>query len=155
MSRKYTLYFDGGSRGNPGVAGCGAVLYDSDDVEVDSLYFYCGADKTNNHAEYVALLKGLMMAKEHGANFGDLTVRGDSMLVIKQCKGEFKVRDRGLSILHRQIKDLVSDVTGVDFGNIADVFSKFEHVRREKNKRADELSNIAMDTKGTNKNFNY
>lgn len=152
-SRKYTIYFDGGSRGNPGVSGCGAVLYDDAGKDVDSLYFYCGSDKTNNYAEYMALLKGLEMAEWQGINFGDLTVRGDSQLVIKQCKGEYKVRDKGLAILHGEIKQFVSDVTGVDVENISDVFANFEHVPREKNKRADELSNIAMDTRSSSRNL--
>ena len=141
MIMTYYLYFDGGSRGNPGIAGSGAVLNDSNMNELESTWFYCGDDKTNNFAEYTGLLKGIEMVLAKGIDTTKVVVRGDSLLVIKQCKGEFKVREPTLIILREKIKKMVTT------SNISDSFAKFEHIPRAQNKRADELSNIAMDKK--------
>ena len=132
----YYLYFDGGSRGNPGIAGSGAVIYDDKMIEIYSVYYYCGDKMTNNYAEYTGLIKGIEMLVKNSIAFKDVIVRGDSQLVIKQCKGEFKVREPTLVLLHQQVKNLLGNGS----------FNKLEHVPRAQNKRADELSNMAMNS---------
>jgi len=127
------IYIDGGSRGNPGPAAAGVVLHDADTNElVDEAGFYLGK-ATNNFAEYQGLLKSLDLAKQHGAD--ELTIRSDSELMVRQVTGVYKVKSDALKPLHAEaVKKL-------------DAFSdwNFEHVRREKNKRADELVNITLD----------
>ena len=143
----FYLYFDGGSRGNPGISGSGAVLYDNEMREVDSVYFYCGNDKTNNFAEYSGLIKGVELLVRLGIDFKDVVVRGDSLLVIKQCKGEFKVKEPTLVKLHATLGETVSSKP------ISHAFNKLEHVPRAQNKRADALSNVAMDTLASTPTF--
>jgi ribonuclease HI len=133
MSDKETvqIYADGGSRGNPGPAGCGAVIMRGDQV-IDSVSEYLGKT-TNNVAEYSGLLRGLEKAKALG--FDQVEVRMDSELVVKQMNGEYRVKHPGLIPLFQKAKQLVS------------AFREFKivHVRREENKRADALANRAMD----------
>ena len=129
---KYVLYFDGCSKGNPGVGGAGAVLY-KDGLEVWGSSQKVGDKVTNNVAEYKGLIMGLheVFTRE----IKNIVVRGDSQLVIKQMKGEYKVRSSTLVEYHQQAKLLEKY-----FDRIV-----FEHVYRDKNKRADELSNMALD----------
>lgn len=141
----YCLYFDGGSRGNPGVSGCGAVLCDGSGKELASCYYYCGDLHTNNHAEYMGLSKGIEMVLKLGIDPKTVKVFGDSKLVICQCKGEFKVKNDALKILHEKIKTQL----GIHYQTIGSMFADFQHIRRTENKRADELSNIAMDLKAS------
>lgn len=129
---KYVLYFDGCSKGNPGLGGAGAVLY-KDDVEVWGASQVVGTKVTNNIAEYSGLIMGLN--EVFTRNIKTLVVRGDSQLVIKQMKGEYKVRSSSLIEYYQQAKLLQRY-----FDHIM-----FEHVYRDKNKRADELSNMALD----------
>ena len=140
----YTLFFDGGARGNPGIAGSGAALFDKHGVEVDCCWHDCGADKTNNFAEYTGLIKGVEMLIKNKLDFSTVTIKGDSMLVIKQCKGEFKISNPGLKQLYAELKALVEGVVGVKGVSVSSHFKSFEHVPRADNKRADQLSNIAM-----------
>jgi len=133
MSDKETvqIYADGGSRGNPGPAGCGAVIMKGDQV-IESVSEFLG-QATNNVAEYTGLLRGLEKAKALG--FDQVEVRMDSELVVKQMNGEYRVKHPGLIPLFQKAKQLVS------------AFREFKivHVRREENKRADALANRAMD----------
>jgi ribonuclease HI len=128
---KYILYFDGCSKGNPGKAGIGAVIY-AEDEEVWADCSYIGDKVTNNQAEYNALILGLNKAIQ--MNITTLLVRGDSLLVIKQLCGSYKVKSMELLLLYNKVNELTKQ-----FNNI-----KFEHVYREYNKRADKLSNIAL-----------
>lgn len=126
------LYTDGGSRGNPGPSASGyALLTDSGDL-IESAGEYLGVT-TNNQAEYQALKLGLEAARRHGAR--EVKVYMDSMLVVNQMKGIFKVKNRDLWPIHDSIKQLL---TG--FGTVA-----FTHVPRELNKLADAEVNKAMD----------
>lgn len=130
---KYVLYFDGCSKANPGPAGCGAILY-KNDCEFAFVSEYLG-HQTNNYAEYMALIKGLELAISHGADGDSLLVRGDSMLVINQMKGIWKVKNAHLQTLHLQAKQLQFKIPrGVTF----------EHIYRNLNARADELANAAL-----------
>ena len=123
---------DGGSRGNPGPAGYGVRFTDADGNVVAEFSEAIGI-ATNNVAEYRGLLAALRYAKEHGCT--NLTVRSDSLLLVCQMRGEYKVKNPGLQALHAEARRLVWELGRV----------RFEHVRREFNADADRLANEAMD----------
>jgi len=122
---------DGGSRGNPGPAGYG-VHIEQDDGTVVELKESLGLT-TNNVAEYSGLIAALRWAASHGIS--RLHVRADSELLVKQMRGEYRVKSPGLQPLFEQARALARQI-----GNVT-----FEHVRREFNKDADRLANEAMD----------
>jgi probable phosphoglycerate mutase len=122
---------DGGSRGNPGPAGYG-VRIEREDGTVVELKESLGT-ATNNVAEYNGLLAALRWAIAHGIE--RLHVRSDSELLVKQMKGEYRVKNAGLQPLYEDARGLVRRIHHV----------RFEHVRRELNKDADRLANEAMD----------
>ncbi len=127
------LYSDGGSRGNPGEAAIGYVIYDEKDEAIYKKARPIGI-ATNNIAEYTALLEGLQKILDLKGH----SVRAylDSELVVKQIKGEYKVKNMDLKDIFDKIKKLIAK------------FEEFEisHVRREHNKEADKILNIALDT---------
>ena len=127
-----TIYIDGGSRGNPGPAGYGVRVEDADGALIDRFYGAIG-DATNNTAEYKGLLAGLQWAASHGHR--EVRVRSDSELLVRQMKGEYRVRNPGLQPLYAEAQTLVRGIGRVTF----------EHVRRELNRDADALANEAMD----------
>lgn len=127
-----TAYTDGGARGNPGPAGYGVHIVDANGETLAELVGPLG-EATNNVAEYSGLIAALEWARDHG--HAQLRVRMDSELVIKQMRGEYKVKNAGLQPLHAKASALVRELGRVTF----------EHVRREQNKVADRLSNQAMD----------
>ncbi len=129
---KLVVHVDGGARGNPGPAAVGVVLAKPDGEVVHAVGETIGA-ATNNVAEYRALLRGIELAREHGAS--ELEIYGDSELVVKQVRGEYKVKDAGLRPLHAEARTALS---GVDAWT-------FDHVRRDDNAHADELVNQALD----------
>ncbi len=129
---KLTIYIDGGSRGNPGPAAAGVVIQDSTGQTIFAGGFYLGR-ATNNVAEYSGLLKGLHHANELGAS--DLEVVSDSELLVKQMRGEYRVKNEGLKALFGQARALLTPFKSV----------RFRHVRRELNKQADKLVNQALD----------
>src|ERR1700690_1452963 len=135
---KIIIYTDGGARGNPGPAGIGVVIQEEKGKVLKEISEYIG-EATNNVAEYHALIRALGEASEL---FGEKTlemdfeVRMDSELVVRQCQGLYKVKEPTL-------KDkfaMVAQMRLEDFPNLT-----FTHVRREKNVRADELVNEAID----------
>jgi ribonuclease HI len=128
----FTAYIDGGARGNPGPAGWGVVIRDAGDEPVAELYGAIGL-ATNNVAEYNGLLSALGWCVEHGAT--QLHVRSDSLLLVQQMLGNYKVKNAGLKPLHGQARLLASRIGRVTY----------EHVPRELNKDADRLANLAMD----------
>jgi ribonuclease HI len=130
----FKLQFDGCSKSNPGLAGAGAVIYDNiKNVEIWSGSEFIGTDITNNYAEYMGLIIGLKKAEE--MKIKQLIVEGDSMLVIKQMNGEYKVKSLHLIDLHNEAKLLAKKFECIHY----------KHIYRNNNKRADELSNIAVD----------
>ncbi len=137
----YTLYADGGARGNPGPAGAGAVAFDMSGKRVVEVSDYLG-EATNNVAEYEAVIRGLQaLTKEFPESHfktHDVIVRMDSKLVVEQMRGAYKVKHPNLIPRHLELRNVISR----SFGNVS-----FEHVPREKNKDADELANKAMDKK--------
>jgi ribonuclease HI len=128
---EYVLYFDGCSKGNPGHSGIGAVLYKNEE-EVWASHKYIGSNKTNNEAEYSALILGLKQSVR--LNITSLSVCGDSLLVINQINGVYKVRHPKLLTLYETAMNLKQQFDYIDFN----------HVYRCDNKRADHLSNIAL-----------
>lgn len=123
----YVLFFDGCAKGNPGFAGSGAVMY-KDDEEIWSKSEYL-EKQTNNYAEYCGLIMGLQYAVEK--EIKNLIVNGDSMLVIKQMTGAYKVHSPNLIELYNEAIRLKAQFDTINF----------QHVYREDNKRADELAN--------------
>jgi probable phosphoglycerate mutase len=128
----FTAHCDGGSRGNPGPAGYGAVIEDSTGKIVARLSEFLGL-QTNNYAEYKGLLSVLAWAQQNGAR--RLRVVSDSELMVKQMKGQYKVASPGLRPLWEEAKRLASHL------------ERFEmrHTLRGGNKEADQLANEAMD----------
>ncbi|HSU65742.1 MAG TPA: ribonuclease HI family protein [Tepidisphaeraceae bacterium] len=135
MTETITIQFDGGSRGNPGPAGVGVVLRAEDGTTLVTLGRFIGR-ATNNVAEYRALITGLEKAKELGAK--KILVRGDSELIIKQMRGEYRVKSPDLKDLYDEAQFLYHQFD----------HAKIEHNYREKNTLADKLANLAMDRKG-------
>ncbi len=131
-----TAYFDGGSRGNPGLAGWGAYIVDDDGTVLAELSGALGV-ATNNVAEYTGLVAALQWAADHDVTA--LSVKGDSLLIVEQMRGNYKVKNEGLKPLHMKARMLVMQI-----GNVS-----FAHVPRERNKDADRLSNVGMDANGS------
>lgn len=136
---EFTLYADGGARGNPGPAGAGAVVFDNLGKRVVEVSDYLGV-ATNNIAEYEAVIRGLKKLAETYApdvlTTAPLTIRMDSKLVIEQLKGAYKVKHPNLVPRYLEVKNILAR----SFNTVA-----FEHVYREKNADADALANEAMD----------
>tara|TARA_A100001011_G_scaffold398790_1_gene504477 strand:- start:1723 stop:2226 length:504 start_codon:yes stop_codon:yes gene_type:complete len=127
----HKLYFDGGSRGNPGPSGCGYSLYvNNNEIANGSHPLGYG---TNNEAEYQGILYGLRAAKN--LNIKDVVVYGDSLLVINQIQGKWQCKAKNLVGYLTKARNLLRD-----FDRII-----LYHIPRKKNKRADELANAAMD----------
>jgi ribonuclease HI len=132
MQEWITLEFDGGSRGNPGPSGVGVVLSAQDGTPLVTLGRFIG-HATNNVAEYRGLITALQQAQKLGAK--KVIIRGDSELIIKQMKGEYKVRHPQLKPLYDQARQLLRGFEA----------HKIEHNLRHKNELADKLANLAMD----------
>ena len=125
-------YIDGGARGNPGPAGYGVRIERPDGTLIEEFGDSIGV-ATNNVAEY----RGLVAALEYAAARGctGVTIRSDSLLLVRQMLGEYRVKHPGLRPLHQTAKALVSRFKRVSF----------EHVGRALNAHADRLANAAMD----------
>lgn len=125
-------HIDGGARGNPGPAGYGVHVEDEAGALVAEIYGYLGV-ATNNTAEYAALLALLEYARE--ARAASLRVLSDSELLVRQVRGEYKVKDPKLKVLHAAARGLIAALPRC----------AFDHVPREQNRSADALANLAMD----------
>jgi len=134
---KVVVEADGGSRGNPGPAGFGCVVFSADRATVLAEHKQFIGQTTNNVAEYRGLIAGLEEARRLGAD--EVAVSMDSKLVVEQMSGRWKVKHPGLAELHQQARALASTFDGVTFGWIP----------RERNAHADRLANEAMDAAGT------
>jgi ribonuclease HI len=134
MNETLTLQFDGGSRGNPGPAGIGIVVSAADGTPLITLGRFIGR-ATNNVAEYRALITAMEEAKKLGAK--KILIRGDSELIIKQMRGEYRVKHPDMKLLYEEAQHLLRQF----------VSAKIEHNLREKNELADTLANLAMDHK--------
>ncbi len=123
---------DGGARGNPGPAGYGAVMVDEQGLPLAELSEFLGI-RTNNFAEYAGLLGVLQWTLEHG--YKRLRVTSDSLLMVKQMKGQYKVNSPDLKPLWEEARRRAREL---------DAF-EITHALRHKNKVADRLANEAMD----------
>jgi ribonuclease HI len=130
----YVVNFDGCSKGNPGAAGAGAVLYENG-REIQVATKYVGDRCTNNEAEWMGLLLGLALCTDRGIK--RVKVLGDSQLVIRQIQGLYEVRHPVLSQYYSIAKRLLRGFDAIEF----------DHVPRAANARADELSNLALQKK--------
>lgn len=134
---QYTIHADGGARGNPGPSGAGAVIRDEGGSIVGSVSKFLG-HRTNNFAEYEAVI---LAAQTLHAQLGaqakecDLVVKMDSELVVKQMRGEYKVKHPGLKAQYARLLDALSGFKT----------ATFMHVPRAQNADADALANEAMD----------
>jgi ribonuclease HI len=129
---EFTAHIDGGARGNPGPAGWGAVVRDGAG-EIAAELFGALPHSTNNVAEYSGLLAALDWCRQHDATL--VHIKSDSLLLVQQMKGVYKVKNEGLKSLHGRARLICHEIGKVTF----------EHVRREFNKEADKLANLAMD----------
>ena len=132
MTETLTLEFDGGSRGNPGPAGIGVVVRAQDGTSLVTLGRYIGRC-TNNVAEYRALITALQEARKLGAR--KIIIRGDSELIIKQMRGEYRVKHPDMKVLFDEAQELIRQFDE----------ARIEHNLRHKNELADKLANLAMD----------
>jgi ribonuclease HI len=130
---RVTVNFDGGARGNPGPAAIAAVVNGPDGEVLEEHATRIGT-ATNNVAEYRALLLAIERATDLGAP--EVELIGDSELVVKQVKGEYKVKDPAMRELHAAVHRALR---GFDSWSI-------RHVRRERNAEADRLVNRALDS---------
>ena len=130
------VYIDGGARGNPGPAGYGVRVEQPDGSLVEEFGESIGV-ATNNVAEYRALVAALEWARTRGHRA--VHVRSDSLLLVQQMKGVYKVKSAGLQPLHAKARLIAHEI-----GRVA-----FEHVGRAHNAHADRLANAAMDDAGT------
>ena len=128
----YVAYIDGGARGNPGPAGYGVRIEQSDGTLVQEFHESIGV-ATNNVAEYRGLIAALEWARAHDCHA--LHVRSDSLLLVEQMRGNYKVKNAGLQPLYARARLLAHEIGRVTF----------EHVGRELNAHADRLANAAMD----------
>ena len=128
----FVAYIDGGSRGNPGLAGYGVRIEHHDGTLCDELHGAVGVT-TNNAAEYHGLIAALRYLVTH--EHREARIRSDSQLLIRQMRGEYRVRHHRLRPLHQQARQLVARLDRV----------VFEHVPRASNTDADRLANVAMD----------
>lgn len=129
-------YTDGGARGNPGPAGYGVRVEHEDGTLVEEFGDSIGV-ATNNVAEYRGLIAALEYARDRGIK--KVHVRSDSLLLVQQMRGIYKVKNEGLQPLHARAKGLAREIGRVTY----------EHVGRSSNAHADRLANAAMDASGT------
>lgn len=134
MHAYWKIFVDGASRANPGLSGVGIYITKNNQT-VWKLGFYTGI-KTNNQAEYLALIIGLFFVKQQATSEDLILIVSDSELMVRQIKGEYRVKNEGLQPLFQLAKILLR---GLQF-NIA-------HVPREENSQADKLANLGIDQK--------
>ena len=123
---------DGGSRGNPGESGIGVAIFDKDSNLINEACDYLGI-ATNNIAEYKALILGIKLSMEYNAK--EILFKSDSELMVKQIKGEYRVKNPQLKLLFTEVQTLLKKLPNW----------KIMHVRREENSEADLLANKGID----------
>ena len=131
------LRIDGASRGNPGAAGFGVAVEDSEGANIASLYGFLGT-ASNNVAEYQALIHALDYAIANGARH--VEIFSDSQLVVRQVQGQYRVKHPAMVPLHREARSLIGRLER----------TRLHHVPRAENKAADRLANQAVDERDSN-----
>ena len=132
-TRRVVVNCDGAARGNPGPAGAGAIVV-SEQGDVLAEVAEGLGETTNNVAEYTAAVRGLEAAERVGAR--EVLLRSDSLLLVRQLTGQYRVKSEHLQPLHRQVKQVAARFDRVTY----------EHVPRERNVEADRLANLGVDT---------
>ena len=132
-----TAYTDGGARGNPGPAGSGVLIQDAHGKKLAALSLYLGDRQTNNFAEYSGVIAALDYALQHG--HPALRIISDSLLVVNQLNGEWKVKHPDIKPLYERARQLSRQLG----------FFEIKHVLRGGNKEADRLANEAMDRRSS------
>ncbi len=127
------IYTDGASRGNPGLASFGLTVMDKEEEKIFEESQTLGI-ATNNEAEYKGIHRALELAVQNSVS--NLTIKTDSQLVVRQLKGEYKIKSANLKLIHTQCTLLIKKIPQWNL----------IHVLRENNKRADELANLALDS---------
>jgi ribonuclease HI len=135
-SKKLFIYTDGASRNNPGEAGIGVVIKNDRGETIGTISEYLGV-ATNNVAEYTAVIRGLEAAPKFAPE--EVNFLLDSLLVVQQMAGKFKIKHPGLIPLYKEAQLLCRKIPG---GKVT-----FQHIRRELNSEADALANEAIDKK--------
>lgn len=133
-SHVWRLSIDGASRNNPGPAGIGIYLT-KDNVVIERRGYFVGI-KTNNEAEYFALVVGLLVAREFLTRHDELVIISDSQLLVRQMQGIYRVKTDGLRRLHTVAQQLIQSLR-----------VNIMHVLRAENSEADKLANIGIDKK--------
>lgn len=138
---KVKVFTDGASRGNPGEAGIGIVIYDESDNIIKRWNEYIGKT-TNNQAEYTALIKSLDLLRElkESTKIDLIEFYADSELMVKQLRLEYKVKDEGLKPLFKKFNTLINELK---------IPYRINHVERKLNKEADKLANQGIDNKNS------
>lgn len=131
-SKQVIIYTDGASRGNPGPASAGFVVYDTNNICIYEEAFLLGT-QTNNFAEYSAVLRALTLSATN--NITTLCLKSDSEFLVKQLMGLYKVKSPNIKTLYQECKKAICLIDNI----------QFQHVRREYNKRADKLANLILD----------
>ena len=126
------IHIDGGARGNPGPAGAGVVIRTEDGRPIHEAGYFLGT-QTNNAAEYLALIRALQRVSRYDPQ--PIAICSDSELLVRQLTGQYRVKNPGLQQLFHEVQVLLLRVS----------CWTMKHVRREHNRRADELANLAMD----------
>ncbi len=134
LSHRWELYVDGAARNNPGPAAAGLYLT-KDGVPVEERGMYLGI-KTNNQAEYLALLLGTYYAQQHMGPKDTLLIKSDSELMVRQISGVYKIKNTGLARIYANVRTLLDAMN-----------YKIVHIPREQNKKADALANKGIDEK--------
>jgi len=133
--KRWKLFVDGASRNNPGLAGAGICLLDAHDKPVVKDGFFVGT-KTNNQAEYLALLLGIFFAQQHIAEDDILAIHADSELLVKQLQGEYRIKNPELKKLYN-----------IAFRLLKPIRYTIVHVLRDKNTVADAMANRGIKEK--------
>jgi ribonuclease HI len=131
---KLIIYTDGGARGNPGSAGLGVVIRDREKTVAEVKKFV--GERTNNAAEYEALVLALTEAKRRGLAKREIEIRMDSELIVKQMNNEYQIKEETLWPYYMKVHNLLV----AHFPHV-----RFVHIPREENKEADRLVNEAID----------
>jgi ribonuclease HI len=124
MKGNYRLYTDGCSKGNPGFAAGGIVIVSPDDKIVLKKKFYIGNNFTNNEAEYISLLEGIITSQKMGIK--RIIISSDSQLVLRQLKGEYKVKKEHLKVFHRKIMEKLNNF---DFFYFEEVYRTHRYIQ--------------------------
>ncbi len=131
---KWRLYIDGASKNNPGPSGAGIVIIKDDKIIFQDGFFL--GSKTNNQAEYLALLVGLFELGKKRKDGDDVTIISDSQLLVRQILGQYKVKKSHLQPLHRFAKHIINA-----WGALV------MHVMRSDNEQADRMANVGVESK--------